>query len=193
MHEPLFYSFEGLDGAGKTTNVRNLKAYFDGKGKRVHTAFSPSKSLLGQFIRANFLEFDSWLKEHLFVLDLQHSCRSVPADVDVLLWDRYVDSIYTSNRESALENIASLTTKLPSPYRTFFLHIPPEIAWQRESTLSDHHLNFDWLKMKYERYQEVMSKYPGRLHVIDATRSLPLVFASLVEIIELDLANLNSL
>ena len=192
MTETLIISFEGLDGAGKTTQVRNISKYYAAEGKEVATLASPSKTHLGLFIRSNFSAFDPWLKDRLFALDIHNSQRNIPESTEIVLWDRHLDSIYSSNRESSLEGLEELSVTIPMPRRTFLLDITPELSWEREGTVSDHPLNIEWLKMKYDRYKDLLQRYPERYIRIDASRPENIVFANLIAKITEDLTKLRS-
>ena len=193
MHEALMYTFEGLDGAGKTTQVRELRTHFESQGLQVAVCISPSRTTLGQFIRGHLSDLDPWLKDRLFVLDMQHSIANLPSNTQLVLWDRYVDSIYSSNKETGLRDVEELAKDLPAPHRTFFLDIPPEISWEREGQVSDHPLDLEWLRMKYERYSLLSQKYPDRFFRVDATQSLMGVRENLIARIRQDIMEIDSI
>lgn len=192
MGEMLIVSFEGLDGAGKTTQVGNLAKYYASEGKEVAVLSSPSKTSIGLFIRSNFLSFDPWLKDRIFALDIHNSQRQIPESTDLVLWDRHLDSIYSSNREANLEDLDELSRTIPMPHRTFLLDVTPELSWEREGVVSDHPLDMEWLKMKYDRYQDLLQRYPSRYSRIDASKPENIVFANLVARITEDLIKLRS-
>lgn len=193
MHEILMYTFEGLDGAGKTTQVKELRTHFESQGLHVATCVSPSKTTLGQFIRGHFGDLDPWLKDRLFVLDIQHTLATLPKGVELIFWDRYLDSIYSSNRETELSDVEEFEKDLPVPHRTFLLDIPPEVSWEREGQVSDHPLDLEWLRMKYERYSVLSKRYTGRFFRIDATQSLPVIRENLITRIDQDILDIGKL
>ena len=193
MHEALMYTFEGLDGAGKTTQVRELRTHFESQGLQVAVCISPSKTTLGQFIRGYLSDLDPWLKNRLFVLDMQHSVVNLPNNTQLVLWDRYVDSIYSSNKETRLGDIEAIVKDLPTPHRTFFLDIPPEISWEREGQVSDHPLDLEWLRMKHERYSLLSQKYPDRFFRVDATQPVMDVRENLIARIRQDIMEIDSI
>ncbi len=138
------------------------------------------------------ITIDPWLKDRLFALDIHNSQRHIPESTEIVLWDRHLDSIYSSNRESNLEGLEELSTTIPIPHRTFLLDITPELSWEREGIASDHPLDIEWLKMKHDRYKNLLQKYPERYFRVDASRPENIVFANLVAKITEDLIKLRS-
>lgn len=65
------FNLEGIDGSGKTTQIPLIKKSLERAGFTVHIFKNPSTSMLGEFIRKNVKSFDPWLRNRLFVLDMQ--------------------------------------------------------------------------------------------------------------------------
>lgn len=106
-HSPngLFITFEGLDGSGKTTQLKHLAAALEADGRRVVTLRMPGATALGDRIRSLLL--DSRTESDLGAIapeaelalmfaDRAQSLRQVilPALADgaIVLCDRYTDS-----------------------------------------------------------------------------------------------------
>ena len=65
----MFVSFEGVDGAGKTTQVRLLAESLRAEGREVVTTREPGGTPLGERIRELILDGDavaSWAEASLF-------------------------------------------------------------------------------------------------------------------------------
>lgn len=105
MSHGLFITFEGLDGSGKTTQLRHLAAALAAEGHRVVTLRQPGGTALGDRIRAVLLdsrseaELGSIAPEAemaLMFADRAQSLREVilPALAQgaIVLCDRYTDS-----------------------------------------------------------------------------------------------------
>ena len=101
----LFITFEGLDGSGKTTQVRRLAAALEAEGRRVVTLRNPGGTALGDRIRGILLDSrsESELGEiapaaelALMFADRAQSLEQIVkpalAEGAVVLCDRYTDS-----------------------------------------------------------------------------------------------------
>ena len=116
------FSLEGIDGSGKTTQIPLIKGSLDRAGFTIRIFKSPNTNLLGEFIRKNVRIFDPWLRNRLFILDMQATLMDQEKNFDpnvVLLWDRYIDSFYTSNPEMTLKEADLLVAEMPLPVKTF--------------------------------------------------------------------------
>jgi dTMP kinase len=101
----MFITFEGLDGSGKTTQLKHLAAALEAEGHRVVTLRQPGGTALGDRIRAILLDSRSEgelggiapeTEMALMFADRAQSLRQVilPALAEgaVVLCDRYTDS-----------------------------------------------------------------------------------------------------
>lgn len=186
MKERLTYAFEGLDGAGKTTNIRLLSSHFRQQGVKVAVVGNPSREAVGVILRKNIGNIEFSRVDALFLYDIKRTTRGIPSDTEIVLWDRHIDSLYTSNSKSKLSDIEQKAIGIPRPDRVFLLDIPIDLAWEREMTVSDHPINYEWLVQKYERYRELLALYPKRIEKINANKPLEEVFRELVSVISSD-------
>jgi dTMP kinase len=101
----LFITFEGLDGSGKTTQLKYLAAALEAEGHRVVTLRQPGGTALGDRIRSILLDSRSEsdmgaiapeAEMALMFADRAQSLRQVIlpalADGSIVLCDRYTDS-----------------------------------------------------------------------------------------------------
>jgi dTMP kinase len=101
----LFITFEGLDGSGKTTQLKHLAAALEAEGHRVVTLRQPGGTALGDRIRSILLDSRSEsdmgaiapeAEMALMFADRAQSLRQVIlpalADGSIVLCDRYTDS-----------------------------------------------------------------------------------------------------
>jgi dTMP kinase len=86
----LFITFEGLDGSGKTTQIRRLAASLEGEGHRVVTLRQPGGTALGDRIRSVLL--DSRSEAELGTIAPEAEMALMLADGAIVLCDRYTDS-----------------------------------------------------------------------------------------------------
>jgi dTMP kinase len=100
-----FISFEGLDGAGKTTQLRRLAAILEGEGQKIVTLRQPGGTPLGDRIRgvlldskseAEFGEIAPAAEMALMFADRAQSLHQVILPAlergEIVLCDRYTDS-----------------------------------------------------------------------------------------------------
>lgn len=54
MRKNLFIAFEGIDGSGKSTQVKLLTEHLEKAGHKVYSTFEPTDSPIGSLIRDIF-------------------------------------------------------------------------------------------------------------------------------------------
>ena len=96
----LFISFEGIDGAGKSTHIDGLAAAFKAQGRQVTLTREPGGTPLAEKLREMVLHdaMDS-LTEALLIFaarrdHLQHVIEPALARGDVVLCDRFTDATF---------------------------------------------------------------------------------------------------
>lgn len=184
------FAFEGIDGAGKTTHITRLNEELQALGLRTIVMASPGRgTFTGQILRSNIGKIDPRRANKLFAYDIERSGRTIPLNTDVVLWDRSLGSVRTSNSsvEEADADIGNIASKIAQPDKTIYLSIPPKESWKRESATSTHPIDQEWLKTKYDRYQTIIQQAPERFTVIDATQPLDTVYQALLGLVLEDL------
>jgi len=149
MTPGLFITFEGIDGAGKSTHIEGLAAWFRGQGRRVVLTREPGGTPLSEKLRALVLhEAMDPLTEALlmFAARQEHLVQVIEpalARGDVVLCDRFTDATFAYQGGgrgfdwSMLESLERLVqyrphqTQLLQPDMTIWFDLPPEIAAQR--------------------------------------------------------------
>lgn len=167
--EPMF-SFEGIDGSGKTTQVVRVTQELIKREIEAKSVKSPSYSPLGNFIRENLQQLQPWVRSTLFLLDTIAILRQYDRSGKILLWDRYKDSHIISNKDMTPEEATRWHAPLPDPAKTFLLDIDPRIVREKRSLLDTHSFDMEWQLLKHERYRELANKEAPRIVVIDATQ-----------------------
>ncbi len=104
MTKNLFIAFEGIDGSGKSTQVKLLKQKLEDAGHKVYATFEPTDSPIGKMIRDIFsgrMEADHKVIAGLFVADrLDHLLNKTNGILKMLeegytvITDRYYFSSY---------------------------------------------------------------------------------------------------
>ncbi len=145
MKKNLFIAFEGIDGSGKSTQVKLLTEKLTAAGLKVYTTCEPTGSPIGKLIRDIFsgrMEADHRVIAGLFVADrLDHLLNKTDGILKKLeegytvITDRYYLSSYAY--QSAHMDLSwvieanSQSAELLRPDVNIFIDISPEISMER--------------------------------------------------------------
>lgn len=97
----MFITFEGIEGTGKTTQIRRVKEYFEARGHEVLLTLEPGGSRIGKELRKMLLHVDNTdiadtTELFLYLADrAQHIAQVVRPALDagkVVISDRFADS-----------------------------------------------------------------------------------------------------
>ncbi|MHC5226590.1 dTMP kinase [Ignatzschineria sp. LJL83] len=131
-----FITFEGTEGAGKTTQIERVQSYLQEKGFEVVTTREPGGTLLGEKIRNLLLNDDMTEMAELLLMfsaRAEHLERVILPAINTGKWvlcDRFTESSYAYQgyaRGISLEKIKTLETLIQGPLRpncTFWFDIP---------------------------------------------------------------------
>lgn len=184
----LFITFEGIDGCGKSSQIDLAAEYLESQGIEYIKTRDPGGTALGGKIREILLNYDgnvsSMCELFLYLADrAQHIEEKIVPALNagkIVLCDRYVDSTLAYqgyarglDKEQILELNDIVANKL-MPDMTFVFDIPAEVACDRlgeekdriESECSDFH------KKVREGFLDLAEKYPERIKVLDASRTI---------------------
>jgi len=180
-------SFEGIDGCGKSTQIKLLKTYFRDKGVKFSVFREPGGTEISEKIR-NLLLHETDDMDPTTELLLFSAARSqlvaeeiVPRlkEEEIVILDRFYDSTTAyqgygrkSAKLSHIETLNKLATHHTEPDITFYLRIDPKEAAKRtQSGIKDR-----MEKAGEDFFREVCDGYDQlsrleRFEVIDATIS----------------------
>ena len=139
-HHGLFISFEGIDGAGKSTHISDLAEAFRAEGRSVTLTREPGGTALAEKLRVMVLNDNMEpLSEALIIFAARHDHLMkviVPALLrgDVVLCDRFTDATFAyqgAGRGFNLEILATLEQWVQAelqPHLTVWFDLPPEEA-----------------------------------------------------------------
>jgi dTMP kinase len=145
----LFISLEGIDGAGKSSHIDALAAWFRARGRNVTRTREPGGTPLGEMLRTLVLnEPMDALTESLLVFAArrEHVLQVIApalARGDVVLCDRFTDATFAYQGAgrgfdvgvlSMLERwvqAADAGGELLQPALTLWFDLPPEVAAER--------------------------------------------------------------
>lgn len=182
-----FITFEGIDGAGKSTHIESVRAFLAARGKSVVMTREPGGTELGEAIRGLFLgRTMSPASEALLVFAArrEHLERVVwPAleRGDWVLCDRFTDATFAyqgGGREMGFDRIQTLADWVHpgfAPDLTLLFDLPPDAAHDRvahrgeldriESEVSDFHVRVR------DAYLRRANAEPERIKVLSSDQS----------------------
>lgn len=188
----LFISFEGVDGVGKTTQVRRLKQYCAAQGREVVVTREPGGTELGKAIRKLLLhgvdqasvDIASRAEALLFAADrAQHVTEVIRPALErgaVVITDRYLDSslaYQAGGRELTPEEIRDLSMWATAgllPVRTYLLDMDPAESRRRLHRDADRmeSAGDDFQQRTRQAFLELAQREPKRFLVVNASRSV---------------------
>ena len=188
----LFITFEGPDGAGKTTQMQLLAAHLRGQGHRVHCTREPGGTPIGDQIRRILHDVDNAEMTPLAEILLYSASRAqlvaqkikplLQAGV-IVLCDRYADSTYAYQGYgrgldlSILKTITEFATQGLQPDLTIYLDLSAAEGLRRKQQASRagagewnrmDRLTLDFHRRVRQGYLTMARANPDRWRVIDA-------------------------
>lgn len=186
----IFITLEGGDGAGKSTQIDNIKKYFEAKGYSVLLSREPGGTQIGEMLRDIVLdransEMDDVTEMLVYAASrAQHVSELViPAleEGKVVICDRYVDSSiayqgYGRELGTDVKTVNDIATRGLRPDITFWLDIDPELGKKRAGNEGElDRLESEKLDFHYrlrEGYKAICEAEPDRVKRIDASESV---------------------
>ncbi|MGI8788291.1 MAG: dTMP kinase [Pyrinomonadaceae bacterium] len=208
-----FITFEGIDGSGKSTQLRMLANELRVRGFSVFPTMEPGGTPLGRRLRAAFLETEETVSPLaellLFAADrAQHVNFLVKPALEegkIIISDRYADATVAYQGagrgfpETTINQIIEFATSGLKPDLTLFFDLPIEKALLRTHSRNDAGERKNRMDKEtaefYERvrdaYLRIAENEPERFRVINADGSTSEVQTRVVEIVAEFLANHN--
>ena len=176
-----FIVIDGLDGCGKTTQVKLLVEKLREQGKKVVETNEPTKGPVGKLIR-QVLEKEVILPpdalQLLFVADrgdhLKRTIKPALSAGNIVVSDRYLWSTIAYGSLNLNKNwLLSLHRYCLYPDISIFLDVKPKICLQRIGLRGKSRTVFEEekeLKIVWQTYQWLVKKFPRRVIIIDGER-----------------------
>jgi dTMP kinase len=200
-----FITFEGIDGSGKSTQLRMLAYELQSRGIDVVTTCEPGGTPLGRALREAFLE--TWepvapMAELLaFAADrAQHVEHLIKPSIEagkVVISDRYADATYAYQgagrgfSEDKVLQVIALATGGLKPDLTLFFDITVDEAVRRMAARQEAHTKKNRMDVEpdefYSRvrdaYLGIAKREPERFRIIDAQRAADAIHKDVMELI----------
>jgi len=200
-----FLSFEGIDGCGKSTQLRLLASDLRMRGFDVITTREPGGTPFGNRLREVLLDVEEQvdpLAELLvFAADrAQHVRKQIRPAIEtgrIVLSDRYADATAAYQGEGrgfakrTVNMAIQLATSGLKPDLTLLFDLPVEIALSRTKQRHDDGYKADRLDIEdmgfYERvrqaYLNIATAEPERIRIIDANQAVEDIHAQMTKIV----------
>lgn len=200
-----FITFEGIDGSGKSTQLRLLAGDLRVRGLDVLTTLQPGGTPLGRRLREAFLETEENVHPMaellLFAADgAQHVnflIKPALAEGRIVISDRYADATAAYQGagrgfdEKVIGQVIRLATDGLKPDLTLFFDIPIEKAILRTRARTDEETVKNRMDREttefYERvrgaYLKIAAREPRRFKIVDAAGSIEEVHARVAAVV----------
>lgn len=202
MKKGFFITFEGGEGAGKSSLIESIKKYLDSKALEYIVTREPGSTELGEHLRELVLQEKKGKKISsstsasmsnkaelcLFLASRAQHIKEViiPAleEKKIVLCDRYNDSsiAYQGHARglgiSEVIEFSSFIIEGAIPDLTLYLDIDPKIGLSRVQTKLDRieSEKFEFHEKIREGFHVLAEKFPERIKIIDASKSFDDVF-----------------
>lgn len=201
----LFISFEGTEGSGKTSVIKQVEQYFSNLGYPVLVTREPGGIRISEKIRDILLdkqntEMDAKTEALLFAASRrQHLVEKiVPAlkQGKIILCDRFVDSslVYQGlARNIGMDEVLQINQFAIEdlfPALTIFVDVRPEVGLQRVFHTANREVNrldletLDFHKKIYQGYLSLIEKFPTRIRKINGEAPIESVAKDAIALIE---------
>ena len=193
MAQGKFISFEGVDGAGKSTHVGAVAQYLRDRGLQVVTTREPGGTPLGEKLRELLLHEPMHLETEallMFAARREHIAQVIQPAIDRGDWiisDRFTDASFAyqgGGRQLALYKLYALEQWVHAdlqPDLTLLFDVPLDVARERLSAGRAldkfEQEKDDFFQRVREVYLMRARSFPSRIKVIDSTRPLAEVSA----------------
>ena len=195
-----FISFEGIDGAGKSTHIGFVKDFLESRAKTVVSSREPGGTPLGEKLRELLLHEKMHLETEallMFASRREHMAQVIEPALEAGSWvlsDRFTDASFAYQSggrgmdRSKMETLEDWVHPHLQPDLTLLFDVPLEVARER--------LDATRTLDKFEReqgeffarcraeYLRRAAQYPARFAVIDSTRSIDETQAKISEALE---------
>ena len=191
-------SFEGIEGVGKSTQIKLLNEYLGSKGFKPEILREPGSTVTGEMIREILLNSkESLSSESELLLMFAARAQLIHEKVansknDIILFDRFYDASIAyqgAGRGLSINFIENLIafSKCPSPLITFLLDISVKEGFARKAEdIKDRiELSGDkFFEKVREGYISLSKQYPERVKLINANNSVKKIHQDIVKEIE---------
>jgi len=200
-----FITFEGIDGSGKSTQLRMLASDLRARGVDIISTHEPGGTPLGRRLREAFLETEETVAPRaellLFAADraqhVEFLIKPALAEGRTVISDRYADATFAYQgagrgfEEETVNEVIALATGGLKPDLTLFFDISVERALGRmNSHNGDERIQnrmdletAEFYTRVREAYLGIAAREPRRFKIVDANGSVDEIHRTVAEIV----------
>lgn len=195
-----FITFEGIDGAGKSTHIGFVTDYLASRGKQIVSSREPGGTPLGEKLRDLLLHEKMHLETEallMFASRREHIAQVIEPNLAAGKWvlsDRFTDASFAYQSggrglpRARMEALEAWVHPALQPDLTLLFDVPLEVARQRldaTRTLDKFEREqADFFAKCRAEYLRRAQQFPERFVVVDSTRSIADIQASLAQVLE---------
>ena len=195
-----FITFEGIDGAGKSTHIGFVTDYLASRGKQIVSSREPGGTPLGEKLRDLLLHEKMHLETEallMFASRREHIAQVIEPNLAAGKWvlsDRFTDASFAYQSggrglpRAKMEALEAWVHPALQPDLTLLFDVPLEVARQRldaTRTLDKFEREqADFFAKCRAEYLRRAQQFPERFIVVDSTRSIADIQASLAQVLE---------
>ena len=198
---PLFITLEGIEGSGKSTNIKVINNYLKDKNINYINTREPGGSEVGDQLRNILLNTEKKLSNQtellLMLADrVNHIETLIQPNLEkgiTVISDRFMDSSYAyqgGGREMGLDNITKIIEGLNiiQPNLTLLFDLPVEMALERARKRSEldrfESEDYNFHQKIRETYLFLAKENSERIKIIDAAKDIKEVESQVVKELE---------
>ena len=200
-------TFEGIDGAGKTTQLQWVRSWLADAGwaRSLVATREPGGTGIGRHLRSVLLQVNDEVLDDraellLYAADrAQHIAQVIEpalAEGQWVLCDRFTDSTFAYQglgrglEMGLVEQSVRMATQGLQPDLTLWFDVDPEMAAKRRQDRAGggtdrlEAAGLAFQKRTRQGFQELATQFPGRIVQVDGNQELEAVFVIVKEILE---------
>ena len=198
---PLFITLEGIEGSGKSTNIKVINNYLNDKNINYINTREPGGSEVGDQLRNILLNTEKELSNQtellLMLADrVNHIKTVIQPNLEkgiTVISDRFMDSSYAyqgGGREMGLDNITKIIEGLNiiQPNLTLLFDLPVEMALERAKKRSEldrfESEDYNFHQRIRETYLFLAKENSERIKIIDAAKDIKEVESQVMKELE---------
>ncbi|WP_145647972.1 dTMP kinase [Pseudoduganella lurida] len=194
-----FITFEGIDGAGKSTHIAHVAGLLAARGLELVSSREPGGTPLGEKLRELVLHESMHLETEallVFASRREHIAQVIEPALARGAWvisDRFTDASFAYQGGGRgldlrkLEALAEWVHPDLAPDLTLLFDVPLEVARARLDATRDldkfEQEKADFFSATRNEYLRRAAQEPGRFRIIDSTRSIEAIRVELAQII----------